>query len=271
MCIAIYVPAGKVIGKKTLKRCYEANPDGFGFAYFNNDHRLVVRKFVGNVIESEIEKFYELRQQQIDKQFIVHFRIATHGEVTTKCCHPFVVNRKLVFCHNGILGIKFTNGLSKTGNMSDTMKFNELCLQKLPKNFMDKPLYKFLLEHAIDYSKMILLNSEGKVWILNESKGEWSNGIWYSNSSYQKKTYISYYDNPPAYEWDSKLMRYKCKNTDTKSKKRYSYDSCDYYDCYDDYPYDSYGKKGWQNYGNGYGISTNGIVETKKDKEEENK
>ena len=44
MCIAILLPTKKSIDKETLLRCNDANPDGFGFAYF--DDELVVRKEV---------------------------------------------------------------------------------------------------------------------------------------------------------------------------------------------------------------------------------
>lgn len=253
MCIAIYIPKNKQVSRSALKRCYEVNSDGFGYAYFNNG-RLVVRKFVDkDVIPTEIEKFHELRKNNLDKKFIVHFRIATHGAVGTKCCHPFVVNRNIVFCHNGILGDKFTKGLSKAGDMSDTMMFNKLCLQKLPRNFMDVPMYKFLLEHAIGYSsKMILMNKNGTVWILNENSGYWDGGIWYSNTSY-KKNRFNFYDSGYVYDARTGIYRYKNK----KYKRNYILDEEDYY------PYGGYGCEGWENYGNGYGSN-------KVDKEKEN-
>lgn len=270
MCIAIFIPKGKTIGKKTLRRCHEANSDGFGYAYFNDDKRLIVKKFVGDKIKDEIRKFYELRQQNLDKQFMVHFRIATHGAVGTKCCHPFVVNRKTVFCHNGILGTKFTSGLSKASDMSDTMMFNKLCLQKLPKDFMSKPVYKFLLEEAIGYSKMIIMNSDDKVWILNEKQGEWDHGIWYSNTTYKKTKSYYYggygYDDDNSWVYDPKTGCYTKKKSKTKYLRTYDIDD------WDDYPYGTgYGRSGWSNYGNGYSVVNNdGVVETPGDKKDSN-
>ena len=34
MCIAIYMPKNKQMSRSALKRCYETNGDGFGYAYF---------------------------------------------------------------------------------------------------------------------------------------------------------------------------------------------------------------------------------------------
>lgn len=253
MCIAIYIPKNKQVSKSALKRCYEVNSDGFGYAYFNNGH-LIVRKFVDkDVIPTEIEKFHELRKNNLDKQFIVHFRIATHGAVGVRCCHPFVVNRGLVFCHNGILDSKFTNGLSKVSDMSDTMMFNKLCLQKLPRNFMDIPLYKFLLENSIGYSKMILMNKNGNVWILNEKNGYWDGGVWYSNSTYKKVQY-TYFGNNYYYDCGSNSYKARKHHKNKAARSGYSYRG---YDDFEDYPYGNYGTSGWSNYGNGYSNKNN--------------
>ena len=43
MCIAIMKSANKKISKSTLRRCYDANPDGAGFMYAE-DKQLVVKK-----------------------------------------------------------------------------------------------------------------------------------------------------------------------------------------------------------------------------------
>ena len=43
MCIAIMKSANKKINKATLRRCYDANPDGAGFMYAE-DKQLHVKK-----------------------------------------------------------------------------------------------------------------------------------------------------------------------------------------------------------------------------------
>lgn len=57
------------------------------------------------------------------------------------------------------------------------------------------------MKRFIGYSKFAILDKSGKYYIVNEDKGNWSDGVWYSNTSYKEpkktktetKTY-SYYD-----------------------------------------------------------------------------
>lgn len=191
MCIAIYLPRKKTIDRETLYNCYASNPDGFGFAYWDNDKKLVVRKFIGqNNIMLGIEEFLMTREHFPKRQMMAHFRIASHGKISKRTCHPFVVNKDVVFCHNGILS-DFSKQLSLSSKISDTMLFNRKVLKKLPMNFLDQPLYKTMLEEMIGtWNKMIIMESDGRHWILNESQGEWSNGVWFSNDSYKSYEYM---------------------------------------------------------------------------------
>lgn len=205
MCIAIYLPKGKILSKDTLLKCNDSNPDGFGFAFFDNDKRLNILKEVDETkIEKHIKRFMYFRNKFIDKPFLVHFRIATHGKIIKECCHPFVVNKNLVFCHNGILSNEF--GATKDGNFSDTMLFNKNILQELDKKDLEYMLkgknlvLKRLLEGYIgNGNKMIFLDKNDNYCILNERLGVWDNGIWYSNTSYkrikiQQITWNNWYD-----------------------------------------------------------------------------
>jgi hypothetical protein len=66
--------------------------------------------------------------------------------------------------------------------------FNKLVLQQLPMDFYENTGIQRLLEDAIGLSnKMVLMTNTGRVQIYNEPLGEWSDGIWYSNSGYKYK------------------------------------------------------------------------------------
>lgn len=195
MCIAVYLPKKKTIDAETLYNCYISNPDGMGFAYWDENNNLIVRKFVGQEkIMLGIEEFLMTRERYIKKQMLIHFRIASHGKISKKTCHPFIVNKDTVFCHNGILS-EFSKQLSLDSKISDTMLFNQKVLKKLPPNFINQPLYKKMLEEMIgSYNKMIIMESDGRHWILNEEQGEWSDGIWFSNDSYKPYEYSPGWD-----------------------------------------------------------------------------
>jgi hypothetical protein len=178
MCIAIMKSANKKISKSTLRRCYDANPDGAGFMYAE-DKQLVVKKGYFT-----FKEFYKEYRPHGDKQVLIHFRIKTHGPIDKNNCHPFLVNSGLGFIHNGIISGYGSN------SKSDTIEFNESILQKIVakhgnNSLFDDPMVE-LIENIIGYSKLVFLDRHGNYKIMNENKGAWNNGVWYSNNSWKK-------------------------------------------------------------------------------------
>lgn len=190
MCVAIFLPKYKEVTRESLYNCYCNNPDGFGFSYFDENGNLIIRKFIGqdNIILG-IEEFLMTREHFIKKSMVAHFRIASHGKISKRTCHPFKISNEMVFCHNGILS-DYSKQLSLDSKVSDTMLFNRKVFQKLPADFMRYPVYKKMLEETIGaWNKMIIMNKDGNHWILNEDEGEWYNGVWFSNNSYEAYNY----------------------------------------------------------------------------------
>ena len=201
MCIAIYKPESKVIPIATLQECYNANPDGAGFMYAEDKKLHIEKGFFS------FDSFYKAFEKHQEKQAVLHFRIKTHGKIDTTNCHPFAVNNSLGFVHNGII-----NGFGDA-NHSDTIGFNNGILQPLVNKWGNLALFqdpmKDLIESRIGYSKLIFLDRHGNHNILNEHKGVWDDGVWYSNNSY--KPYVA-----PVTTWASKTTWY---DTDYDWKK----------------------------------------------------
>ena len=177
MCIAIYKPEDQVISKAALKRCFEANPDGAGFM-FAEDNKLHIHKGY-----FKFKTFYKAYKDHETKQALVHFRIKTHGKTDKTNCHPFLVNDGLGFIHNGII-----TGYGDD-KLSDTIQFNNAILKKIVKKhgsmgLFDDPMQE-LIENVIGYSKLVFLDKKGNFNIMNEDKGHWYNKVWYSNDSYK--------------------------------------------------------------------------------------
>jgi len=180
MCIGIYVPEGKYVNKKTLKVCYENNPDGAGLMYSDGKNLIIDKGFFS--FKSFWKEYRSIMQGDKKKSGIVlHFRVATHGNISKRNCHPFQVNENLGFVHNGMIDIKMEKG----STMSDTAVFNELILKKLPGNWMNNDSIIELISGYIGQSKLIFMDSTGSVLIINKSLGEWKDGIWYSNTTYK--------------------------------------------------------------------------------------
>lgn len=178
MCIAILNTTGKLT-EETFETCWENNPDGSGLAWAENGQ---VHTFKEMKSVSVIHKFYsELRDRLPDANILIHFRIATHGKVNETNCHPFKVNNKLAFIHNGMID---GAGLKTSHEFSDTYLFNKLILQQLPKNFINNEAILNLLSEYIGYSKLVFLNSKNDWAIVNMEQGTWDDDNWYSNDSY---------------------------------------------------------------------------------------
>jgi hypothetical protein len=178
MCIAIYKPEDKLIDRETLERCYNSNPDGAGYMFHKNNQLYVKKGFF------EFSDFWKSYKRDQKKECVIHFRIKTHGQINKDNCHPYLVNDKFAFVHNGII-----SGYSDT-DKSDTWLFNEDVIQPFVNKWGNLGLFedpvKKLIESRIGYSKLIFMDNEGNTKIFNEDKGSWDDGVWYSNGSYKK-------------------------------------------------------------------------------------
>lgn len=184
MCVCILKTKNGNITEERLKQAYNANPDGWGILYDGNYDFIPYDKAFWNSF-IEFEDYYYEANRYYENNLIIHFRTASSSGFGKEFCHPFFVNENLAFVHNGNL-FHFSSAFKNTNkrdNKTDTIRFNEQILQKLPENFLDdSKIFSALNSYCIDQnSKMIFMNNKGKVWILNEESGEWKDECWYSN------------------------------------------------------------------------------------------
>lgn len=181
MCIAIVKPKDKTIPKETLRTCCDNNPDGMGFA-FCKDGKIYIRKYL-----DDFEKFYkDYSKVETTSPMLIHFRIATHGGVNMDNCHPFKLNNHMALIHNGII-----SGYGDKESKSDTRDFIDKVIGKISYKQWKNPAFLELVGNAIGYSKFGILDTEGNAYIVNESKGYWTDGVWYSNKSYEPKKVVA--------------------------------------------------------------------------------
>lgn len=193
MCIIVYKPEEEVMPEeKVLRTCFRNNPDGSGFMYRNNDHIVIKKGFM------KFDDFYSALTKipdVVNKDVVMHFRIATHGTVCPENTHPFPVTRNInslrkldarvryAIAHNGI--ISGYDATKNKHNLSDTMMF----VKTLEHAMNDTNAVKETLR--VTYGRFILLTPTSTIL-----SGEWvfNNGIMFSNSSYEERIYTQYYD-----------------------------------------------------------------------------
>lgn len=177
MCLAIVKPADATIPPDNFKQGWISNPDGGGYGFIDKNGNTVVRKGFSKLKEMEDAYAVDVKQYA-DSPFLVHFRICTMGAKDEDNTHPFSIENGLLI-HNGtISGTAAVYGSGK----SDTALFAE----SVSKHFT----YDFVKQHAqelndiLSYNKVAVLFKDKRYAILNESKGYWDGGVWYSNRGY---------------------------------------------------------------------------------------
>ena len=212
MCIIIVANKNKKIPNEHIKLANELNCDGFGISASVND-KLFVYKSI-SINSDDIINLYNSIRQVATGDIVLHFRLATHGDISDKLCHPFYVNKDLVMFHNGIIrdSVSGYNGHNK--NESDTKAFVNNVLKKFKKGFQNNETIMNMISTSVgEHNKLCFLDSTGQTTYTSSDKWVEYNGILYSNSEvlYQGENYR--YINPATMEYTTE----------------------DYYDYYDDY------------------------------------
>jgi hypothetical protein len=74
----------------------------------------------------------------------------------------------------------------KNSTINDTQIYNNTILRNLPKGWQRNNAIVKLVEQSIgNRNKFVLMDEIGMYYIINEDAGQWDNGCWYSNTSYQ--------------------------------------------------------------------------------------
>jgi hypothetical protein len=133
-----------------LKRAAENNPDGAGYAYVD-EHGVVQIRKAATYAEIAAELDAALDQYAATSPFLIHFRIATHGAV----CEGY----------------------------SDSKYFANNVISKLPRNWYRTPHWPEYIEDMIGTGNKIVCLYPDALVVLGEKRGNWKNGVWYSNTS----------------------------------------------------------------------------------------
>jgi hypothetical protein len=147
------------------------NNDGIGIM-----SRLGVVRFVGKKQLKKARRYVRLQLAPEGIEYAIHFRFATHGDVSLANTHPFVLpDGKSYMMHNGVI-----SWCGYDAVRSDTGVFSDL-LDDYPGQANEAYLKQ--LGNIIGYgNKLCIMNADGTFSLVNDDAGLWDNGIWYSNT-----------------------------------------------------------------------------------------
>ena len=176
MCIAIVKPKGRTIPLSILEHCWDTNPHGGGFALPDGTGRVNIHKAL------HWEEFTALWHRYADPAapMLIHFRLATHGDISLENCHPHRIGPGLAMVHNGIYHKKVPY---TTPQRSDTAQLVHGLLRDMrPEDVTSPDGIRLIKDQDNGWSRTALLDGNGKHFIIREHKGEWIDGCWYSKN-----------------------------------------------------------------------------------------
>ena len=177
MCLAVLKPEGKSIPKAHIVNSWEnGNSHGAGFAVAVKGTLIVDKGF------STVEELWDAfaRYNTGKYRAMVHLRFATHGPRGADGCHPFLLPDGAALIHNGIIPG------SKAGE-HDTASYIRRVLSKLPATWYKSKVYCDLVgAHIGEHNKLVILDGGGRGSVINAKSGVRRDGIWYSNTSFEK-------------------------------------------------------------------------------------
>ena len=93
MCVAIYKPKKTILPSlEILKQCWDANPDGAGFA-MRTDGEYAIEIHKGYMTWKQFVTAYRKYLADFAGDLLLHFRIATHGGISPGLTHPFSLTK----------------------------------------------------------------------------------------------------------------------------------------------------------------------------------
>ena len=205
MCIIAMIPQGETIDNETIETMGKNNNHGFGVAYIDKNKDKIVTFKTLNIDEYINNAIRIVKTKSESSPILIHCRIKTSGKQNKDNCHPFKVNKKTIFAHNGALS--FVDDTQP--NISDTRMFNKTYLKYMGDKWLDdKNMVSHIEQLMGSFNKLTFLTTNTKLkkpfYILNEKQGEWNNKVWYSNTSYKDVSIYKYvYDTGYDYEINS--------------------------------------------------------------------
>lgn len=182
MCLAIYSPVGEpLLPKSVFRNAWGHNYDGAGYM-FALGGKLIIRKPFWSL--KALWKAYrrDFEQYGTSSPFVIHFRYSTHGVTDTLNTHPHSLNDGEVgLVHNGVLW-DFEGSNTK---LSDTVFFCQTVLaQRTTEQLTDEKFGQWLTSVIGGGNKLVLMDHQGGVLIVNPGQGVWDGQVWYSNTDY---------------------------------------------------------------------------------------
>jgi len=212
MCI-IAIAAERRLTSEELDTCFKNNSDGAGIAWATPNGKVHMEK--GFMTIEELKSFY---QNDIPLPHVIHFRIATSGDVMPEMTHPYLMTESSELSISGSLDVPvlFHNGvIFDWKNLLANMVTSKQ-IESMPQGQMNDTRTAAIMASVPSIGDDILAVLSGKFvkvspdgYITRWGDFEEVDGVYFSNSSYKRTIYC--YNNG-KFCWNGKNTRNNNRN-----------------------------------------------------------
>jgi len=183
MCLIIWNPKGRKLAHESLIAASENNSDGWGVMFPENGRIRTIHSMEG------VGALIKLTERLRGVPHSIHFRFRTRGEVDVKQCHPFEVLNKeehgmdLWMMHNGTFsGVAVDDTNSDSKIFAGMLRTQILEMSKEIPNVEFRKVLKTFSDIIGTGNKLMFMSSGMDAVLVNQSRGSWIGGVWFSNT-----------------------------------------------------------------------------------------
>lgn len=186
MCLIVLKPEGKKVTPDLFTDAELTNNNGAGFAIATG-REIILHKGYFNADLMWQDYLKESKRQKLAA--LLHWRFATHGDLTVENTQPFAL-KHAAFAHNGII-------TWLTPEKDDVRSDSRILAEEILQNMRIEQLQTIskILKRSISWSRLAFLFPSGKYLLIEGTKGSWDKGVWYSNKNHEG------YDNLSWAQW----------------------------------------------------------------------
>lgn len=201
MCWLFHKPSGKRVPEEYYNTAQKINKDGYGLIWFHDGVVQVLKTM-------DYSEFLTKLKTLDDYNVVGHLRYTSMGKTNLENSHPFDCGNGAYMAHNGTMTSMRTVACTTTcDDNSDTRNLAEVI--KLCKWEQISDILPLI--HQITGktgNKLVFMEADGSVTIVNKNLGVEEDGIWYSNEYHVERkpvaTYQSSYNNYYTRNYSSK-------------------------------------------------------------------
>jgi gamma-glutamylcyclotransferase (GGCT)/AIG2-like uncharacterized protein YtfP len=185
MCWIAHLKPNQILKQEYLERAATINKDGYGVMYYKDNNVESFKTMDFDVFKEKINTLEPYER-------VIHLRYTSIGKTTHDNSHPFPVGNDAWMCHNGSMSSMRTVACTTTCNdNSDTRNLAEIIsLCKYDKISDILPLIHQITGKT--GNKLVFMEKDGEVTIVNKDLGNEEDGIWYSNTYHVEKETPTY-------------------------------------------------------------------------------